>query len=222
LDYNKPIQLTPRILDYVREQAEPATPAQSQLISDTRALGGPAEMQIPHVQGVLLTLLAKVIRAATIVEVGTFTGYSALALAYGLEPGGQVITHDISDQWSDIATRAWQTADMLDRIQRKVGPAARTLRELPEMAFIDLAFIDADKVGYIEYWEILVPRLRPGGLILADNVLYSGEAADDEPGGNGRAIRNFNAHVRADDRVKSVLLPIADGLTIARREDRKD
>lgn len=106
---------------------------------------------------------------------------------------------------------------VVDRIEVRLGPAADTLRAMPEAPHIDLAFIDADKVGYREYWDLLVPRIRPGGLLLADNVLYYGEAADDFPTGNAKAIDEFNDHVRADDRVESVMLPIADGLTVARK-----
>ncbi len=185
----------------------------------TTALGGVAEMQIPHEQSVLLTLLAQSINATTIVEIGTFTGYSTLALARGLAPGGVVHTFDISEEWSAIATRGWEDAGVRDRIRQHTGPAAQTLPALAGDLVIDLAFVDADKAGYVGYWETLVPLVRPGGLILADNVLYAGEVVDDSPSANGLAIREFNAHVRADDRVESVLLTIADGLTVARKKD---
>ncbi len=214
---DKRIRLTPRISDYVVSQAEPPTPEQQWLLDATADLGGVAEMQIPHEQAVFLTLLAQSIGAATVVEVGTFTGYSTLALARGIAPGGKVHTYDITDEWAPFATKAWSDAGVLDRIEQHVGPAAETLLELPDEPAIDLAFLDADKTGYRDYWETLVPRMRPGGLILADNVLYAGEAADDQPTGNGLAIKEFNAHVRADDRVESVLLTISDGLTIARK-----
>jgi caffeoyl-CoA O-methyltransferase len=176
-------------------------------------------MQIPHEQGVFLTLLTEIIGARTVIEVGTFTGYSTLALASGLTAGGEVLTCDMTSDWSAIAAQAWKAAGVSDRIRQLIGPAARTLRELPDDLVVDLAFIDADKVGYIEYWELLVPRLRPGGLILADNVLYAGEAAEPDATGNAGSIRAFNAHVRADERVESVLLTIADGLTLARKKN---
>jgi len=217
MELDKRIRLTPRISDYVVSQAEPPTPEQQWLLDATTELGGVAEMQIPHEQAVFLTLLAQSIGAANVVEVGTFTGYSTLALARGLAPGGKVRTYDISNEWTPIAIKAWSQAGVLDRIEQHIGPAAETLSALPGEPTIDLAFLDADKVGYRGYWETLVPRMRPGGLILADNVLYAGEAADDEPTGNGLAIKEFNAHVRADDRVESVLLTISDGLTIARK-----
>jgi len=175
-------------------------------------------MQIPHEQAVLLTLLVRLTGATSIVEVGTYTGYSTLALATGLPPAGRVITCDLSSEWTAIAREAWQAAGVSDRIDLRIGPAADTLRALPESPDIDLVFIDADKVGYAEYWDLLVPRVRPGGLLLVDNVLYYGEVVDAAPSTNGKAIDAFNDLVRADERVESVLLPIADGLTIARKK----
>ena len=214
----KAVPITPELIDYVQQQVEPLSAVQRRLIDRTRGLGQSFEMQIPPEQGQFLTLLAKSIGARSIVEVGTFTGYSTLALATGLEPGGQVVTCDLSDEWTAIAQEAWAQAGVADRIQLKLGPAADTLRALPAEPVIDMAFIDADKVSYLEYWELLVPRIRPGGLLLADNVLYYGEAVAPDAVGNAKAIREFNAHVLADDRVESVLLTIADGLTIARKK----
>lgn len=219
MEQEKRIQLTPRISGYISAQAEPPSPAQRALIEVTAELGGVAEMQVPHEQAVLLTVLCRSIGASTIVEVGTFTGYSTLALASGLLPDGVVHTYDVSEEWAAIAATAWKEAGVSDRIQQYIGPAATKLAALPHEPIIDLVFLDADKAGYLGYWEELVPRVRPGGLILADNVLYYGEAAEDHPAGNGLAIKEFNAHVRADDRVESVLVSIADGLTIARKKD---
>lgn len=216
----KTLPVTPELLDYVRAQAGSLTSVQRRLIGATLELGGPAEMQIPPEQGVLLTLLARLIGARTVVEVGTFTGYSTMALAEGVGPDGTVITCDIAETWSAIATRAWRDAGVSDRIRPMLGPAAESLRTLPEKPFVDLVFIDADKVGYVEYWELLVPRVRPGGLLIADNVLYAGEAVSPGATGNGRAIRDFNAHVLLDNRVESVLLPVADGITLARKVER--
>ncbi|EFG04820.1 O-methyltransferase [Streptomyces clavuligerus] len=213
----KSLGLDPVQYRYLLAQAEPPTPVQRRLIAQTRALGPASEMQIPHEQGVLLTLLCRIAAARLVVEVGTFTGYSTLALALGLPPGGRVLTFDISEEWTGVALAAWRDAGVAERIETRLGPAAERLRELPEEPMIDLVFLDADKPGYDTYWELLVPRVRPGGLLLADNVLYAGEAADPRCTGNGRAIRLFNERVRADSRVESVMLPLADGLTIARR-----
>lgn len=213
----KTVPLTREVYDYLVAQAEPQTPVQRELVERTRALGGPAQMQVSHEQGVFLTLLAKLTGARRIVEVGTFTGYSTLALAAGLAPGGTVLACDVSEEWTAIAREAWRAAGVEDRIDLRIAPALETLAALPAEPVIDLVFLDADKPGYQAYWEQLVPRVRPGGLLLADNVLYGGEAARADAAGNALAIREFNARVRADDRVESVLLPVADGLTLARK-----
>ncbi|MEU2393135.1 O-methyltransferase [Streptomyces sp. NPDC007369] len=216
-DTAKTVPITPEVYAYLLAQTDPPTPVQQQLVARTRELGDVAVMQVPHEQARLLTLLARITGARRVVEVGTFTGYSTLALAEGLAPGGRVVTCDISEEWTAIAREAWQAAGVADRIDLRLGPAAHTLAALPYEAEIDLAFLDADKGGYRTYWDELVPRLRPGGLLLADNVLYGGNAARADATGNALAIREFNAHVRADARVESVLLPLADGLTLARK-----
>jgi len=213
----KNIVLNARLDSYLRAHAERQLTAQAELAAKTTALGEVAEMQIPHEQGVLLTMLVRILQARTVVEIGTFTGYAALALALGLPEGGKVITLDRSTEWLEIATRAWEDAGVAQSIEFRLGLALDSLRAMPAEPGIDLVFIDADKTGYRDYWEEVVPRVRPGGLILADNVLYYGEVVADDASENGRAIREFNERVRADDRTESVMLPIADGLTIARK-----
>lgn len=219
MQHDKYVAQDDQIRGYVEAQVSPPDYVQTRLAVRTAALGGISEMRIPHSQGVLLTLLARSIRAHTVVEVGTFTGYSTLALARGVEPHGLVITCDVSPEWTAIAEPAWRDAGVRDRIEQRTGKASDTLTQLPVDLAVDLVFIDADKVSYIDYWELLVPRVRPGGLLLADNVLYGGEAAHDTATGNAKAIREFNAHVRADPRVESVLLTVFDGLTIARKNE---
>ncbi|MFD4674256.1 O-methyltransferase [Lentzea sp. NPDC058450] len=214
----KTVVMTPQIYRYVREQAGQPTAVQEKLIARTAELGASAEMQIPHEQAVLLSLLVKLTGAQTVVEVGTYTGYSTLAFAQALPASGKVITCDLSDEWTAIAEEAWQAAGVRDKIDLRIGAAAQTLAELPEEPVVDLVFIDADKVGYVHYWELLVPRVRQGGLLLADNTLYYGEAAGERPEGNAAAIDAFNRFVRTDPRVESVLVPIADGLTMARKK----
>jgi caffeoyl-CoA O-methyltransferase len=189
-----------------------------QLRADTEALGDAAGMQIGDDQGQLLTMLARLLGARRAVEVGTFTGYSSLCIARGLADGGQLVCCDVSEEWTSIARRAWQRAGLADRIELRLAPALETLRALPADAELDLVFIDADKPGYLSYWEELVPRVRPGGLLLADNVLWSGEVID--PGvsdENTAALREFNDRVAADERVEVVVLTAYDGLTIARK-----
>jgi caffeoyl-CoA O-methyltransferase len=190
----------------------------AQLRSDTQALGGVAGMQIGDDQGQLLTMLARLIGARRAIEVGTFTGYSSLCIARGLAEGGSLLCCDISEEWTAIAQRAWQRAGVRDRIELRIAPALDTLRELPSQADIDLVFIDADKPGYAAYWDELVPRVRAGGVLLADNVLWSGEIVDESVTGAGvTALRAFNDKVAADGRVEVVVLTAFDGLTIARK-----
>jgi len=175
-------------------------------------------MQIGDDQGQLLTMLARLIGARRAVEVGTFTGYSSICIARGLAEGGSLLCCDISAEWTEIGRRAWDAAGLADRIELRIAPALDTLQALPRTADIDLVFIDADKPGYAAYWAELVPRVRPGGLLLADNVLWSGRIADPEAAdANTTALRAFNDMVAADDRVETVVLTAFDGLTIARR-----
>ncbi len=216
-DEPKSFLLTAALHTYLVEHGSPPDEVQRALIATTRSLGGVATMQVAPEQGALLTLLARVVEARFVVEVGTFTGYSALCLARGVAPGGRVLCCDVNEDWTAIARRHWELAGVADRIDLRIGPAIDTLRSLPADRTVDLAFIDADKPGYLAYWEELVPRTRPGGLILADNVLWSGAVVD--PARDDRdtvAIRAFNDRVAADERVDAVMLPVADGLTIAR------
>ena len=189
-----------------------------ELQAETAALGDSAGMQIGDDQGQLLTLLARLIGARRAVEVGTFTGYSSVCIARGLAEGGSLLCCDVSVEWTEIGRRAWASAGLADRIELRIAPALDTVRALPEVADIDLVFIDADKPGYAAYWAELVPRVRPGGLLLADNVLWSGRIADPEATDeNTVALRAFNDLVAGDDRVETVVLTAFDGLTIARK-----
>jgi caffeoyl-CoA O-methyltransferase len=189
-----------------------------QLHADTLALGDAAGMQIGDDQGQLLTMLARLIGARRAVEVGTFTGYSSLCIARGLAAGGSLLCCDVSVEWTAIAQQAWSRAGLADRIELRIAPALDTLRALPTTADLDLVFIDADKPGYVDYWNELVPRVRSGGLLLADNVLWSGEIIDADPANASRtALRDFNDRVAADERVEVVVLTAFDGLTIARK-----
>lgn len=189
-----------------------------QLHADTQALGSVAGMQIGDDQGQLLTMLTRLVGARRAVEVGTFTGYSSLCIARGLADGGSLLCCDIRAEWTAIGERAWERAGLRDRIELRIAPAVQTLSSLSDEPDIDLVFIDADKPGYTAYWDELVPRVRPGGVLLADNVLWSGEIADKGVTGDSiDALRTFNDRVAADDRVEVVVLPAYDGLTIARK-----
>jgi caffeoyl-CoA O-methyltransferase len=189
-----------------------------ELREKTARLGGHAVMQIAPDQASFLRILVAAIGARRAIEVGTFTGFSALAIARGLPPDGRLLCLDVSEEWTTVARRAWAKAGVADRIELRLGPAAESLRALPEQPTFDFAFIDADKKSYPVYWEEIVRRLRPGGLIAVDNVLWEGEVVQpEEQGEDVVAIRRFNELVLADRRVESVMLAIADGLTLARK-----
>jgi caffeoyl-CoA O-methyltransferase len=175
-------------------------------------------MQISPEQGTFLTMLTRLVGARSAVEVGTFTGYSSLCIARGLPDGGRLLCCDVSEEWTSVARKYWDKAGVDDRIELRIGPAVETLEQLPSGETIDLAFIDADKPNYRNYYEALLPRMRRNGVIGVDNVLWSGQVlgaeANDE---NTAAIKAFNDFVAADERVDVMMLPLADGLTLARK-----
>jgi caffeoyl-CoA O-methyltransferase len=215
----KTVAVTPEVHEYLVAHGTPPDAVQRSLIEATDALGAISGMQIAPEQGAFMTLLTKLVDARFAVEVGTFTGYSSICIARGLAPGGRLLCLDVSEEWTAVAREHWAQAGVDDRIELKLGPAADTLRALPADPPIDLAFIDADKPGYRTYYDEIVERLRPGGLVLLDNVLWSGAVVDPaDTSENTVAIRAVNDHVAADDRVEVVMLPIADGLTIARKK----
>jgi caffeoyl-CoA O-methyltransferase len=214
------VQIVPPVVDdYLRAQGPEPDEVLGDLYAATLAAAGPASMmQVSHDEGALLTLLARLTGAACAVEVGTFTGYSTICIARGLRPGGRLITCDVSAQWAAIGARHWAQAGLSGVIEARTGPAIDTLRQLPAGPTLDFAFIDADKEGYRSYYEQLVPRMRPGGLIVLDNVFLGGRVLDpafQEP--HHRAMRELNNFVRSDPRVEAVMIPVRDGMTIARR-----
>ncbi|GGM32300.1 O-methyltransferase [Dactylosporangium sucinum] len=213
------LPLTVELQQYVVANGSEPDELVRDLIDETeRVLPLDAGMQVAPEQAAFLTLLTRIAGVRRAVEIGTFTGLSSIAIARGLADGGRLICFDVSDEFTSIARRYWQRAGLTDRVELRLGPAAETLATLPAEPHLDLAFIDADKTGYLGYWEALVPRMVPGGLILVDNVLRHGHIIDAEPADPGtRAMQEFNRRVLDDERVESVLLPIADGLTIARR-----
>jgi predicted O-methyltransferase YrrM len=212
------LTVTSELVDYaVAHGSWLDDPVLAELRAETMALGPVASMQIGPDQGQLLTLFARLVGATRAVEVGTFTGYSSLCIARGLAADGTLLCCDVSEEWTAMARRAWKRAGLVERIELRVAPAIETLRSLPTEPAIDLAFVDADKGGYSDYWDELVPRVRPGGVLLADNVLWSGSVVEGDGDEDTRAIRAFNDRVAADDRVDVVVLPAFDGLTIALR-----
>ncbi len=210
--------LTPELYGYLLDN-NPLNAAQKSLIDATRSrFAGAAGLQTAPEQGPLLAFLVRLIGAARIVEVGVFTGYATLSMAQVLPPDGRIIACDVSEEWTALGREEWERAGVADRIDLRLAPALDTLRALPDdEPWIDLSFLDADKGNYALYWEELVRRTRPGGLLVVDNTLFSGEAADPGATGAAAAIRAFNDLVRTDSRVDAVLLSVADGLTLARR-----
>jgi len=179
-----------------------------------------ANMQIAAEEGAFLALLVKLIGAHRILEVGTFTGYSSTAMALALPPDGRIVCCDISREFTDVALRTWSAAGVADRVELHLGPAIETLDELlakGAAGTFDLAFIDADKTNYAGYYERSLRLVRPGGLIAIDNVLWSGRVVDAaETDADTEAIRAINQAIAADERVDVAMVPIADGVTLAR------
>lgn len=212
------IGLDERLQQYVADHTTAPDAVQQRLIERTAELGDAAGMQIAPEQGEFLTLLATLTDARCAVEVGTFTGYSALSIARGLADGGRLLCCDVSHGWTAIAREHWELAGIAERIELRIAPAIETLRDLDDrFDAIDLAFIDADKQGYVDYYEELLPRLAPGGVICVDNTLWSGAVADpDVTDADTEALRRFNDRVAADDRTRQVIVPIGDGLTLIR------
>lgn len=198
---------------------------QQELIdATTEATGAASMMQISPLQGAFMSVLTAVLRPRFAVEVGTFTGYSALAIARALPSGGRLLCCDVSEEWTAIARAHWEKNGVADRIELRIGPAIDTLKALPAEPAVDLAFIDADKTSYHDYYEELLPRLSLTGVILVDNTLWSGRVLPGEDGDdqntddeNTVALRAFNDHVVADPRSEVVQLPIGDGVTMIRR-----
>jgi len=209
--------LSEAIHDYLIAHGTPPDAVQRSLIEETAELGGIAMMQIAPEQGAFMTLLARAIGARRAIEVGTFTGYSALCLARALPDDGRLVCCDVSEEWTRIGRRHWEKAGLAHKIELRLAPALETLRGLAPQPPYDLAFIDADKTNYRHYYEELLRLLRPGGLILVDNVLWNGGVVDparqDE---STLAIRAFNDAVARDPRVDCVMLPVSDGLTLLR------
>jgi len=209
--------LAPQIHEYLVAHGTPPDDVQRRLIEETAGLGRIAGMQVAPEQGAFMTILTRAVGAKRAVEVGTFTGYSALAIARGLPADGHLLCCDVSEEWTAIGRRYWEEAGVAAKIELRLGPAVDTLASLPGGETIDLAFIDADKPNYPNYYEALLPRLRSNGLILVDNVLWGGRIVDADGDENTKALQAFNDLVADDDRVDVVMLPISDGLTILRK-----
>jgi caffeoyl-CoA O-methyltransferase len=213
-------QLSEELHNYLVAHSAAPDDVLTQLAEETAArFPDAAGMQIGPEQGTFMTLLTQLTGAKRALEIGTFTGYSAICIARGLTTGGTLTCCDVSEEWTAVARKYWDLAGMADRIRLELRPALETLRAMPASERFDVAFIDADKTGYVSYWDEVVPRIRTGGIILVDNTLSHGRVIDTASTSEDVAgIRAFNDHAAADDRVVLVLLPIGDGLTLARKK----
>lgn len=206
-----------QINDYAEKYTTPETAALAALNRETNAKVAGAQMLSGHIQGVTLQMISLMIRPKTILEIGTFTGYSAICLAQGLQPGGLLHTIDIDEELRDMAFRYICDAGQQDRIVQHIGKAADIIPTFNDT--FDLVFIDADKQNYPLYYDLVFDKVPVGGFLLADNVLYHGEVMlpEAEQSKNARYISAFNEKIKNDERVEQVLLPIRDGLLLIRK-----
>jgi caffeoyl-CoA O-methyltransferase len=202
--------------DEIEEYAERYTSARwdvfGRLGAETEATRNDHVMMVGAVEGAFLSFLVHMTRATRVLELGTFTGWSSIAMARALPPDGSIVTCDVNEETTAVARRYAEEAGVADRIDFRVGPGIETLATLDGP--FDLAFIDADKEGYVDYYEAILPKLAPDGVIGADNTLFGSSGPNDEI---TQAMSHFNEHVLHDDRVEAVLLPFRDGLTLIRR-----
>ena len=207
--------LDPRIEQYALDHTTPEPPWFAPLADETRAGTTAPQMMVGTLEGRLLSAVVAMLRPGSVLEIGTFTGYSALSMAEALPPDGQIVTCDISEEHVAIARKHIAASPYADRIEIRVGPAIETIAGLPGP--FDLVFIDADKTGYLAYYEATLPKLSPDGVIAVDNVLWSGRPLDSgETDADTVAIREFNDRLTADDRVEVVMLTVRDGVSLVR------
>lgn len=209
------LTVTPQVAAYLHRVGFREHAALTRLREEAAAMPE-ASMQIGPEQGALLAIFVRLLGARRILEIGTFTGYSSTAMALAMPPDGRMTCLDVSAEWTDRARRTWEEAGVADRVELRLGPATEALATLEDDSF-DLAFIDADKPSYDAYYEGCLRVVRAGGLLVLDNTLRGGRVADDAVTEEGTVtIRALNEKIAGDDRVDHVLLPIADGLTLAR------
>ncbi|KKZ13378.1 MAG: hypothetical protein TE42_00575 [Candidatus Synechococcus spongiarum SP3] len=212
--------MSPDLHTYILNHGGGPDQVQQALMAATQALGPVARMQIAPEQGVFMEWLAQVMGARRAIEVGTFTGYSALCLARGLGPQGRLLCLDVNEQWTRMAQTYWRKAGLADRITLRLGPAAATLAALPQEPGFDLGFIDADKENGRLYYEEVLARLRPGGVIILDNALWGGKVVEPHrhpEDASLQAICALNDGVVTDARVQPAFLPLGDGLLLLRK-----
>ena len=215
---SRSLGLTDKLYTYLLNNSLRESAACSALRKATEEIEYSA-MQVSPEQGQFMALLVSLLQVQKAIEVGTYTGYSALCVAQALPEDGILIACDVSEKWTSVGQAYWKRAGVENKIDLRIAPALDTLNNLQEEAgTFDFAFIDADKVNYLQYYELVLNLLRPGGIVLIDNVLWSGAVADKESQEEStQAIRSVNAHIHADNRVDISMLPIGDGLTLARK-----
>ncbi len=203
---------------YIKDHIDPEDEVLTELDRETHLKVIGARMLSGHLQGKVLTMIAQMIRPKTILELGTFTGYSAICLAKGLQDGGKLVTIEIDDELESLAAKYFEKAGICDKVEQRIGSALEIIPTLDEK--FDLVFIDADKREYVQYFELLIDRLDSGAFILADNSLWSGKVLDKPKDDDFQTmgIQAFNELVKNDNRVEKVILPLRDGLTLIRKK----
>jgi len=209
--------MTPELYEHILSRGARQDDLLAEIERDTEALGGIAKMQIGPDEGALLALLARTVDARFAVEVGTFTGYSAICVGRALPDGGRLLCCEISEDWAATARANVERAGLSDRVEIRVAPAIETLRGLSADPPVDFAFVDADKPGYSEYYEELLRLMRPGALMVLDNVLLGGRVLDPGEDESAQAMDALNRRIAEDERVDCVMLAVADGITIVRK-----
>jgi caffeoyl-CoA O-methyltransferase len=218
------VPLTHELEDYITSRSSRRDPLLTELAEETARLGDSARMQIAELQGTFMGLLTRAISARRAVEIGTFTGYSSICVARALPADGKLLCCDVSEEWTSIARRYWQKAGVAHKIELRLAPALETLAALPANSPpFDIGFIDADKKNQGHYYDEVLKRLRPGGLLFIDNVLRGGSVLDPaEKDADIEAVRALNDRLPKDPRVEVVMLPIADGLTLLRKRHSEE
>lgn len=207
--------LDPRLLKYSELHTTPEPELLRQLNRDTHAHVLKPRMLSGHLQGRFLSMMSHMVRPNSILEIGTYTGYSAICLAEGLAPGGKLITIEKNEELEERLRLTFERANLAGRVDLKIGNALSVVPTLPGP--FDIVFIDADKENYGNYFDLVIDKVRPGGFVIADNVLWSGKVLDEKPDKDTKAILHFNDRVQRDTRVENILIPIRDGILLMRR-----
>ena len=216
--HDKFTRLTPEMHQYMVERGARQDEVLARVERETEAMGDIAVMQVAADQGAMLELMVRSFGVRVAVEVGTFTGYSAICIARGLAPDGRLTCLELNEDYARTAEQNLSAAGLADVSEVRVGPALEALRAMPSAPEIDFAFVDADKTSYPEYYEELLTRLRPGGMMMLDNVLLSGRVLDPpEDDESAKVMRRLNDAIAIDERVDVAMIAVADGITLARK-----